>query len=97
MNLLAAPAAYLAILLLVFGRFLFPSHALAGGDWTFLVYPFYQFSRDVFLAEGRLPFWNDLILGGMPHLSSLNVFTLYPTELSPSHWGFLPQLFTQWT
>ena len=81
MNLLAAPAAYLAILLLVFGRFLFTSHALAGGDWTFLVYPFYQFSRDVFLAEGRLPFWNDLILGGMPHLSSLNVFTLYPTEL----------------
>jgi len=81
MSFLAAPAAYCAILLLMFGRSFFPADALTGGDWTFIAYPFYGFSRDIFLAEGRLPFWNDLILGGMPHLSSLNVWTLYPTEL----------------
>ena len=81
MNVLAAPAAYLAILLLMFGRSFFPAYALAGGDWTFLIYPFHRFSGDIFIAEGRLPFWNDLILGGTPHLSSLNVLTLYPTEL----------------
>jgi len=78
---LVSAAAYLAVLLLHLGPSVFPDNALAGGDWTFLIYPFHRFSLDIFHAEGRLPFWNNLILGGNPHLASMNVLTLYPTEL----------------
>jgi len=78
---LAAPAAYLALLVVALGRTVFAATALTGADWTFLDYPFYRFSRDVFLAEGRLPFWNPVIFCGMPHLVSLNSHVLYPSEL----------------
>lgn len=77
----AAPAAYLALLVVALGRTIGSATALTGADWTFLDYPFYRFSRDVFLAEGRLPFWNPVIFCGMPHLVSLNSHVLYPTEL----------------
>jgi hypothetical protein len=55
--------------------------ALAGGDWTDLLYPFYRFTHETFAREGRLPFWNPYIFSGMPHLASLNVLAFYPTEL----------------
>ncbi len=58
-----------------------PLGALAGGDWTDLHYPFFQFTHEMFAREGRLPFWNPYIFSGQPHLVSLNVLALYPTEL----------------
>ncbi len=58
-----------------------PGREFAGLDWNAFLYPVRRFVTDTFAAEGRLPFWNPYIMGGMPHLSSLNSFTLYPTEL----------------
>ena len=73
------------LFLAVAGFVLFPAamsnNVLAGGDWNDLLYPFFRFTHSTFAREGRLPFWNPHIFSGMPHLASLNVLALYPTEL----------------
>lgn len=78
---LPALGVYLGVLLLVLGPSLNTAFALAGGDWTDLIYPFHWLSKSVFSEEGRLPFWNPYIFSGQPHLASLNVLVFYPTEL----------------
>jgi len=75
--------AYLVLVLVVLGPAIDPQHeALAGGDWTDLLYPFFQFTQETFAREGRLPFWNPYIFSGQPHLVSMNVLALYPSELA---------------
>ncbi|MEK7767827.1 MAG: hypothetical protein AAB368_16475, partial [bacterium] len=91
--LAATAAGYVAVLLAVLGPLAWGRDGFAGGDWTDLHYPFYRFARDVFRAEGALPLWNPWILSGMPHLSSLNVMSLYPVELASLPFGLEPSRF----
>jgi len=84
---------FLFVPLVLLFRGLFASTAYTGLDWNYFLYPFYTFARDVYLEEGRLPFWNPYVMGGMPFLSSLNAFTLYPTELLSLPWRFEPWTF----
>lgn len=89
----APPLIFLFVPLVLLFRGLFASTAYTGLDWNYFLYPFYTFARDVYLEEGRLPFWNPYVMGGMPFLSSLNAFTLYPTELLSLPWRFEPWTF----
>lgn len=81
-RLAAASLAYVVVPLVLLGPAVDPARSLAGGDWTDLLYPFFDFTREVFQEEGRFPFWNPRIFSGQPHLASLNVLAFYPSELA---------------
>ncbi len=72
----------LVLPLVLIGPALLPGRILGGADWTDLLYPLMAFTREMLAATGSLPFWNPRIFSGMPHLASLNVLALYPTELA---------------
>ena len=85
--------AFLALPLFLLGPSVWGPEALAAGDWNDLIYPFYRFVRDSLAADGRLPFWNPLILCGQPHLVSMNCTALYPTEVPAMLAGLGPERF----
>ncbi len=91
-DILALAVLFLAPLVALW-QILDPAHGLAGADWTNLTYPYYRFCRNVFLSEGRLPFWNPWVFCGMPFLASLNVISLYPTELLSLPFNLTPSVF----
>ncbi len=84
---------FAAVMVLPFAKGIFSGLVLVGGDWDVVFYPFRQFVQDVFAREGRLPFWNPYILGGMPHLASLNATALYPSELVTFPLNLRPAVF----
>lgn len=92
-TLLLVIGGYLAAALVALGRGIATFTPLAGGDWDVIGYPFYDFVLRTLAEEGRLPFWNPHILGGMPHLASLNSLVFYPTELPALLLGLEPELF----
>jgi hypothetical protein len=78
---LAAPLALMALAMAALWLAYPPFSQLDCGDWAISAYPMFRFNMDTFRMEGVLPLWNPFILGGMTHLTSFNVWALYPTEL----------------
>ena len=82
--------------ILVLGDTLWGKRVLSSMDYLPYLYPFFRFSRRIWLATGALPLWLPHLHGGMPLLASMNSMLLYPTELLAVISGVNAGMFYAW-
>ncbi|MFN8468011.1 MAG: YfhO family protein [Caldilineaceae bacterium] len=80
---LAAGLAVAGFVALLYCPLLFTNRVLATGDILLYFYPYRDFVASA-LREGRVPFWNPYLFGGVPLLANPQAAVLYPL-----HWPLI--------